>query len=213
VFIELIDQLRCPREHEDSWLVAAFSKMEQRFVIQGKLGCPVCAASWPITGGIADFREAGEAIDDGESHAAEAGDDDAVRFGAMLGLTKPGMTVLLEGRAAGVAAAVVHMTGARIIVVNPAAPVGEVEGVAIVRCGKRLPVAAASLDGAVLEARATPVTEAERALKPGGRLAVPASTDLGDRFSVLAEDERSKVAELTGPLISLGRPSPRRSRR
>ena len=213
MFIELIDLLRCPREHEESWLVAAFSKMDQRFVIQGRLGCPICAASWPITEGIADFREPGEAVDYGRSPAAEVGGDDAVRFGAMLGLTRPGMTILLEGGTSIAAAAVVHMTSARVIAVNPADPIGEVEGVASVRCGERLPLAAGSIDGVVLEARATPVTEAVRVLKPGARLAVPASTDLDDRFRVLAEDERNKVAELTGPLVSLERPSPRKSRR
>ena len=32
----MIDLLRCPREHEETWLVAAFNRMEGRFIVEGK---------------------------------------------------------------------------------------------------------------------------------------------------------------------------------
>ena len=53
--IELIDLLRCPREHEETWLVAAFTRIQDRVVSEGRLGCPVCSAAYPIESGIANF--------------------------------------------------------------------------------------------------------------------------------------------------------------
>src|SRR5215207_7787745 len=56
MFIELIDALRCPRTHEESWLVLAAAQIDARHVRDGTLGCPVCRAEYPIHDGIADFR-------------------------------------------------------------------------------------------------------------------------------------------------------------
>ena len=55
MFIELVDALRCPRPHEESWLVLAATRLEARHVREGALGCPVCRAEYPIRDGIADF--------------------------------------------------------------------------------------------------------------------------------------------------------------
>jgi len=56
VFIELVDALRCPRAHEESWLVLAMSRIEGRHIQEGALGCPVCHAEYPIHEGIVDLR-------------------------------------------------------------------------------------------------------------------------------------------------------------
>ena len=213
MFIELIDLLRCPREHDDSWLVAAFAKVDQRFVIRGKLGCPICGATYPIEDGIADLRDA-------ELHSAMAdatrvsnecsprttSADDVVRFAAMLGLTRPGSLVVLEGGASDMAIPLSEMTEARAIVLNPEGRITESESVAVVLADGRIPLGPASVDGIVLGSR-TPTVYADsaRVLKPGGRLVVPASTDIGVQFRTIARDERHLVAESIGPLISLGR--------
>lgn len=209
MFIELIDLLRCPREHEDSWLVAAFTKMRERFVIEGKLGCPVCESSYPIRNGIADLLGVGaeSAPERNETVPASATSiDDIVRFAAMLGLTRPGSLVVMEGGAADVATALSEMTEARVITLNPTGQVTETERVAVVLAGDRIPLAAASVDGIVLgDQSQTSLAEAARALKPGGRIVAPVSTDLGSRFRELARDERHAVAESIGQLISLTR--------
>ena len=44
MFIELVDALRCPVAHAESWLVAAAIRMEARHIVDGTLGCPVCSA-------------------------------------------------------------------------------------------------------------------------------------------------------------------------
>ena len=60
MFIELVDALRCPRPHEESWLVLAASRLEARHVLEGTLGCPVCHAQYPIRDGIVDLRPGGD---------------------------------------------------------------------------------------------------------------------------------------------------------
>jgi uncharacterized protein YbaR (Trm112 family) len=57
VFVELIDALRCPRPHADTWLVAAAAETRDRCVVRGALGCPTCRAEYPITGGVAAFDQ------------------------------------------------------------------------------------------------------------------------------------------------------------
>ena len=41
MFIELIDTLRCPTPHDESWLVLAADRMAARHVVEGTVGCPV----------------------------------------------------------------------------------------------------------------------------------------------------------------------------
>ena len=44
MFIELVDALRCPATHEESWLVARRSAHGGAARLEGTLGCPVCRA-------------------------------------------------------------------------------------------------------------------------------------------------------------------------
>ena len=58
MFIELTDQLRCPADHPESFLVLIPDEMEGRRVVRGTLGCPVCHAEYRIEAGVADFQGA-----------------------------------------------------------------------------------------------------------------------------------------------------------
>src|SRR6476620_4400515 len=60
MFIELVDALRCPNTHEESWLVASADRMEARHIVSGSLGCPICKSEFPIRDGVVDFRTAGK---------------------------------------------------------------------------------------------------------------------------------------------------------
>ncbi|MDQ3083041.1 MAG: hypothetical protein M3R07_12615 [Gemmatimonadota bacterium] len=203
MFIELIDLLRCPREHEDSWLVAAFTKMDGRFVIEGKLGCPVCSASYPVVDGVARFAPAR-----GYSGVTIAADEtEPLRIAAMLNLTRPGSVVVLEGSSAIYASAIVGLTEARVLALNAAGTtVTEAERVAEVIAGNRIPVAARSVDGIVIESGTQETIEdALRVLVPGGRIVAPADADLGNMFREIARDDRNVVGETIGQLVSLGR--------
>ena len=202
MFIELIDLLRCPVPHEDSWLVAAFTSMDGRFVRKGKLGCPVCSKTYPIVDGIAHFEPAAAAD---AAILAAASEDEVVRAAALLGLTRPGALVVIVGASAG-AAQLAEMTESKVIVVNPRMRIDETERVGIVTAGERIPLADASADGLIIDDSSEGlIAEAARLLKPGGRVVAGAEADLGTRFHELARDERNVVGEARGPLVSLKR--------
>jgi uncharacterized protein YbaR (Trm112 family) len=209
LYIELIDLLRCPRIHEESWLVAAFHKMEHRFVIEGRLGCPVCASNYVITRGVADLREEQGALFPDDGHAAtDATDDHATRVAAMLGLIKPGSVAVLVGMDADLAGEIGELSQARVIALNSRSPQSrERENVGSVKSGSRFPLAAASVDGVMLDGGSpeSAVAESLRVLKTGGRLVADAGLALGGSLRELARDDRYVVAESTGPLLSLSR--------
>jgi uncharacterized protein YbaR (Trm112 family) len=212
MFVELVDLLRCPHQHEDSWLVAAADATAERHIVHGSLGCPVCHAEFPVRDGVVHFD--GECViadaplphlDDGE-RAAEA-----MRLAALLDLSSAGGTVLLGGAWQGSAEAVLALADVRVLLLDPPRVPQLREEISAVR-GAPMPVAAAAVRGAALDERtADPerVAAAARALKPGGRLVAPVAAPLPDGVTELARDGRHWVAEkAAGPpeLVPLGRP-------
>ena len=55
MFVELIEALRCPRDHAESPLVVTASRTDARHIMDGWLGCPVCHAEFQIRNGEALF--------------------------------------------------------------------------------------------------------------------------------------------------------------
>jgi uncharacterized protein YbaR (Trm112 family) len=208
VYIELIDLLRCPRVHEESWLVAAFNKMDGRFIIEGKLGCPVCSASFPITDGVADLRDSLDASIAAPSRLPAASDEDtALRVAAMLGLTRPGSAVVLSSMPGSIAGLVAEMASVRVVGTNSLGTEPEQENVAMIRSGDRLPFASGSIDAVMMGTGASSdeVEEGVRILRTGGRLVVTADSPLRGNLKELARDDQFVVAESTGPLLGLTR--------
>src|SRR4030081_3421247 len=98
MFIELVDALRCPTPHDESWLVGSADRMEARHIVEGTLGCPVCRAEFPIHDGVVDFRR-------GPARAlpsnAAPDPEQTMRLAALLDLSDAsGFPVLLGGRGA-----------------------------------------------------------------------------------------------------------------
>jgi uncharacterized protein YbaR (Trm112 family) len=211
MYIELIDLLRCPRDHEETWLVAAFTKMDGRYVVTGALGCPACSASYAIEKGIADLRDhpsggvriaEADPIDDVPARNTT---DSALRVAAMLGLTRPDSLIALRGREAALAVELSELTECRVIALDPADSLYDTERVARVLAGGRIPLAESSLDGIVLTAGPARPDDAARVLKPTGRLVVSADAMVPAGFRELARDSTYIVAESVGPLVQLSR--------
>ena len=200
MYIEMIDLLRCPLEHEETWLVASFAKIEGRFIIEGRLGCPVCSAMYEIRDGVAEFSSSQRMSD-----VVSSDEDAAIRTAALLNLTRAGSIAVLCGEDASVANQVSEMTQARIIALNPLNAVEETELVAVVTCADRIPLATGSVDGIAIGMSANLVMDASRVLKPGGRIVAETSVDLGAAFNTLARDARNVVGEVVGPVIQIGR--------
>jgi uncharacterized protein YbaR (Trm112 family) len=203
--IEFIDLLRCPKSHEETWLVAALHEMDGRLVVEAKLGCPVCNAEYFIRDGVAIFS------DDERPDSAIQGsppDDAAERIAAFLDLTGPGKTVLLVGDEAASADALSELSDARVIALNSQLGSQLSERVAQVRARAPIPLAARSLDGIALdESHTTPeiISEAARLLRPRGRLLAAARARLSPEFRELARDDDRVIAEYVGELVSLRR--------
>jgi hypothetical protein len=199
VHIEFIDLLRCPEPHEESWLVAAFHRMDGRDVVDAKLGCPVCNAEYFVRDGVAVFG-------DGKAGGRQQTINPA-HIAAFLNLTSPGKTIVLAGAMAAQSAGVALAAEARVISFNAEHPT-RLDQVAEITGGARVPLAANSLDGIALdESHATKefLSEAERLLRSGGRLLVPASASLSGSFHKLASDSNHIVAERISELIPLSR--------
>ena len=204
MFIELVDALRCPVPHDESWLVAAAVRMEARHIVAGTLGCPVCAAEYPISGGVVDFRRAG-----GQVLPAHPTTDaeQAMRLAAMLDLSSAdGFAVLLGdwGAHAAQLAAIVELP---LVLIDPPADVTGSPGISVLRCDGELPLAPGSARAMAMDAGgAMRVGSAVRATRAKGRVLAPVTVQLPAGVRELARDERVWVGEredVASPLVTL----------
>jgi hypothetical protein len=219
VFIELVDQLRCVRPHEDGWLVASAGRMNGRDVMEGELGCPICRARYPVRAGAVyfdgAFDAASDAASDGEADAApdaaanalhrpaEPAAEELLRTAALLGLAEPGGFVLLGGEWGDYGGPLAAAAGVQMVLLNPAAAVRAGGGVSVVHAPwGTFPLAAQSLRAAALggdEARAPELAaRVVNALQARGRLVAPATARLPADVVELARDGRHWVAERSG---------------
>ncbi len=209
MFIELLDLLRCINSHEDTWLVASFKTVSNRFVMEGTLGCPVCHAEYPIANGVADFTVVGESVHQlvDDSPRSEGREELATRTAAFLDATEPGATLVLGGSWADAAQDVSVMTETRILALNPGKRVEESESVALLRVGSKIPLAASSVLGVALDLTFPPqiISSAVRVVRPGGRIIGPTAVDAPADLMVLARDERYWIAQKPPAMVSLRR--------
>ncbi len=205
MFIELVDSLRCPRAHADSWLVGAFDRMDGRAILRGSLGCPVCDARYPIRDGVVYFDDAPEAADaaastnTATSTVQQPRDDRGVYLGALLGLADAHGLAVLEGEWTRHAVSLRALTTIPLILLNPASDTEPLEGVAAVRSRDSVPIAAGSARGIALSnqgaAHAGIMLGAVRALAPLGRLLAPVPVGVPAEIRELARDSECWVGE------------------
>ena len=220
MFIELVDSLRCVEPHEDTWLVAAVSRMDGRHIMDGVLGCPICRREYPVRDGVGWFtpptvppaapHESPRAAD----RTARGDRELAERAGALLGLLDPGGVIVLGGRWVGCSDLLADVGPAHVVVLDPSAVPSENERVSAIRVAERLPFAAASLRGVALDEAPTGtelLASSVSALRSRGRLVAPAGAPLPDGVVELARDaedwvaERAAVASAPVPLRSTRR--------
>jgi uncharacterized protein YbaR (Trm112 family) len=208
VFLPLIDRLRCLNAHEDAWLVASIDRAEERDVLEGMLGCPVCSAEYRIRDGVVWFGDAPAAEDETPSPA------EALRLAAALDLTDARMTAILHGSWGAHASILRGLSPAHMLLVNPPTSVSSGDGISIVRAPVA-PVAGAWADAAALDRADGAMGESIRAaLRGGGRLLARADADVPVGFSELARDADVWVALLDagavgGAPIAISRRAPR----
>jgi len=192
MFMPLVDSLRCPRPHEDTWLVASIDRADDRDILQGTLGCPVCLAEYQVRDGIVLFNE----------HAARPSpgpvrEEDAVRLAAALDLTEARMTAVLHGAWGALAPIMRGLTPAQLLLVNPPDGITSGDGISIVYADAA-PVAhgvihAAAVDGS---ADATMIASLVASLRAGARMLGPLSVPVPPDLTELVRDDEVWVALL-----------------
>jgi hypothetical protein len=209
MFLPLIDRLRCLNAHEDTWLVASIDRVDERDVLEGTLGCPICSAEYRIRDGVVWFGEAPAAAAQAPSSA------EALRLAAALDLTDAHMTAILQGSWGAHASVLRGLSPAQMLLVNPPDGVTSGDGISIVRAPVA-PVAAGWAAAAALDHGAgdSMTNSIRTSLRPGARLLAPASAAIPAGFSELARDADVWVAQLdaaavAGAPIAISRRAPR----
>ncbi len=184
VFIELTDHLRCPNDHDESFLVLLPDVMEGRSVRTGTLGCPVCNRIFQLQDGVLDT---GDAPPPGR---VSAGALDADAITALVGLSGPGGYLTLVGAAAAFWSEIAARNpGVTLVAVNPPAHVADAGELSIVRSG-RLPIKTGSMRGVVLSRPFADdphwIKEAARVVLPGLRVVGEGKDPAGDSVELLA---------------------------
>ena len=168
MFIELTDHLRCPEDHDESFLVLLPERMDGRYVKTGQLGCPVCGRSFELVDGVFDAGGASAGGEAGESTLSA----EAVTI--LAGLSGPGGYLALVGPPASRWKEVAEqLPGVALVAVNPAADVSDGNGVSAIK-SSRIPLKSRSLRGVVLGKPYAEdpywVNEAARVVLPGLRI-------------------------------------------
>ena len=209
MFIELLDLLRCVKPHEDTWLVASFRSVTNRFMDSGTLGCPVCSTTYLVEKGIGDFTLGAEVpeCDAQRLEASHKREELATRAGAYLNATEPGATIILGGIWGFAAPELSEMADVRVIAMNAASEVKETERVGLVNVAARIPLAPNSALGVALDAwfPAGIVASAAEVVRPGGRIVGPSALEPPAGMTVLAHDAMYWIAQKAEETIPLRR--------
>jgi uncharacterized protein YbaR (Trm112 family) len=163
MFIELTDHLRCPADHEESYLVLLPDRMEDRSVREGRLGCPVCGRTYSLAEGVLDLG--------GEVPLSPASTLlDPASLTALVGLSGPGGYLALVGGPAARWREVAELNpGVGLVAVNPGPEVVDEPGISVLR-GDSLPLKSRSMRGVVL---GSPYGSDPRWVNDGARVVLP----------------------------------------
>jgi uncharacterized protein YbaR (Trm112 family) len=198
VLIDLVDDLRCPRLHEETWLVASTSRTEGRDIIEGVLGCPICHAEYAIRDGVVWFVERGESVAAPDDLTPVADSDLALRLAALLDLSEAQGFGLLVGSWGTVAPLLRGVVPTHFVLLNPWPTVAAGDGISVLQAAPGIPLADATCRGVALDDRHADgvyLDGASRVLRPRGRLVAPTSSPTPTGFAELARDDRVWVAE------------------
>jgi uncharacterized protein YbaR (Trm112 family) len=204
MFIELVDALRCPTPHEESWLVASADRMEARHIVEGTLGCPVCHAEFPIHDGVVDFRRHAP----GPTPPFAAPDpEQALRLAAFLDLADASGFAVLVGAWGAHASLLRGEVETPLVLIDPAADVAGEPGISVLRCDGELPLAVGAARGVAIDGgTAERVASAVRATRAKGRIVAPTSVALPDGVRELARDDALWIGEreaVASPIVTL----------
>ena len=199
MYIELVESLRCPNQHEFTWLVASTLEMAGRDIRRGLLGCPSCGARYPIRDGVVDFltRDGTTPLPQSGSLVEPPRDPElALRVAALLDLTSPGGFVVLAGEWSRATLALQSVVeGIEVLALNPTVSLASGNGISLARTDGSIPIRPGAARGIALDQRHAPdAAGAAKALKQFGRLIAPVTAALPPDVEELARDGQEWVA-------------------
>jgi uncharacterized protein YbaR (Trm112 family) len=214
MYILLTDILACPRCGPEHGLVLLADRIDERRVIEGRLGCPNCREQYPIHQGVLDVRTAGDPSPSPSPEKAVEGDAEAaVRLAALMGLADARGTVLVAGPGAALANAIADLVPeVEVVAFTASAAEGEERaGVSRMVGGGRFPFRDATLRGVALTGGGDDgaLMEGLRVLQPGARLVVEnAAPGTAERIAalgaqVMLDQEGTIVARAVGEPVQL----------
>ena len=205
MFIELVDALRCPYAHEESWLVASADRMAARHILDGMLGCPVCGVEYPIRDGVVDFRRAAHRS---PVAALPADVEQATRLAAFLGLDDALGFAVLMGEWGSHALELRSLVDCPLVLIDPPEEIEAAPGLSLIRTDGPPPLAAGAARGVAIDAGADPerVASALRATRAKGRVVAPIRIARPPEVRELARDGQVWVGEreaVASPIVTL----------
>lgn len=211
---DLLDALRCPGTHEESWLVAMVLEASGPTLLVAELACPVCGAEFRIDDGVAHFAGLAPLERHTPALPAEPYTSDMVlRLAALLGVAESQLPVGLVGRHAAASGALASFVSAPQLLINGGSVIPG-PGVSRIVVADRLPLGVETLAAIAVDAAhaTSPFLEsAARALRLGGHLVAPAEAAVPAGMRELARDATEWVAETTtraSGLVELRRRAP-----
>ncbi len=195
--VDLVESLRCPRGHEDGWLVAAADEVIDRRIVRGTVGCPICGGEWRIDAGELSFLSESSRVSEAATFANADQAAEAMRLAALLNLRDASGAVVLIGSAAVFADALASLTGVRVLAVN--APFGVALHHSRLRTTHALPLGVGTVRGVCVDAAHSDdawLGSAVRAVARGGRVVAPTDVIVPDDVQELARDDREWVGEV-----------------
>jgi uncharacterized protein YbaR (Trm112 family) len=204
MFIELVDALRCPRDHAESWLVASATHMEARHIMRGTLGCPVCLAEYPVEDGVVDFRAERRAV---PTRRETRPADSAMRLAAMLDLADASGFAVLIGAWGSIAAELTGIVETPLILVDPSGEIVGSPGISVLRCDGQIPLATGAARAVAIDAASGMRSEsAVRAARAKARVLAPIAVPVPQGVRELARDAQVWVGEreaIASPIVTL----------
>jgi uncharacterized protein YbaR (Trm112 family) len=206
--ILLTDLLTCPRCGPNFGLIVLAERLDDRRILEGRLGCSNCRESYPVAAGVADLRHPRSP----ELRAITPAPPDperAFRAAALLGVRGANANVAileLQGTVAPEVAGIV--TDVHVLGMTPETPAGaHAAGIlSRIMTGQRIPVRDRSLQGIAILGLdpADLLPEVARILRPGARVVLdPAAPGAAESlrqmdFEVQLEQDGVVVAAAPG---------------
>ena len=196
MFLELTEILRCPRPHDESYVICGPVTMDGRDVVRGGIICPICGAEYPILDRVAWFGPPADAVNVARAPESELTAEAAL---ALLDLDGPGGYVVTVGAAGRLGEALSALRpGVVVACVNPPADAAPGAACSVLRSPLGFPIRRRSVRAVIVGADAAMepwLAASVGALLPGLRVVIEDESVEPDGVFALARGAGVLVGE------------------